>query len=369
MTAAATSGSAYWYLTRGSGAVSLVLLTASVALGVVNVQRWRARGWPRFVTDRLHRNVSLLVLVFLALHILTAIVDGFVPISVRDVFVPFGGAYRPLWLGLGAVAFDLLLALTITSVLRSRIGWRGWRAVHWTAYACWPVALIHGLGTGSDASRPWMLGLVAACAATVWLSVWIRVAGASARAPRRFGAVAGLVASPLALVAWLPNGPLGANWARRAGTPATVLAKTGTPASASTRTATAQATNALSPPFTASLSGTVGESPAGQGDLAAVDMPMHLGGGVSGRLRIRIVGQPLSGGGVTMQDSDVTLGPLSDPGLYSGRVVSLNGSEIVASLARRDGRALQVRARLNIDSRSASVTGRLNAGALAGAGA
>ena len=336
MTAAATSGSAYWYLTRGSGAVSLVLLTASVALGVVNVQRWRARGWPRFVTDRLHRNVSLLVLVFLALHILTAIVDGFVPISVRDVFVPFGGAYRPLWLGLGVVAFDLLLALTITSVLRSRIGWRGWRAVHWTAYACWPVALIHGLGTGSDAARPWMLGLVVACAATVWLALWIRVAGASARTH---------------------------------GTPDTVLAKAGAAAGATTRTASARATNGLSPPFTASLSGTVGESPAGQGDLAAVDMPMHLGGGVSGRLRIRIVGQPLSGGGVTMQDSDVTLGPLSDPGLYSGRVVSLNGSEIVASLARRDGRALHVRARLNIDSRSASVTGRLNAGALAGTGA
>ena len=113
----------------------------------------------------------------------------------------------------------------------------------------------------------------------------------------------------------------------------------------------------------------MGESPAGQGNLAAVDMPMQLGGGVSGRLHIRIVGQPLSGGGVTMQDSHVTLGPLSDPGLYAGRVISLSGSEVVATLARSDGRALQLRARLNIDSQSASVTGRLNADALVGAGA
>jgi methionine sulfoxide reductase heme-binding subunit len=183
--AASSGGSALWYLARGSGAVTLVLLTVSVALGVVNVRRWQARGWPRFVTDRLHRNVSLLVLVFLGLHILTVVADGFVPISLRDAFVPFGGAYRPLWVGLGAVACDLLLALVVTSVLRSRIGWRGWRAVHWAAYACWPVALIHGLGLGSDTGQPWMMGLTAVCAAAVWLAVWVRVAGRSDPAAQR----------------------------------------------------------------------------------------------------------------------------------------------------------------------------------------
>ena len=67
-----------------------------------------------------------------------------------DVVVPFVGAYRPFWLGLGALALDLLAALIVTSLLRARIGLRAWRAVHWVAYACWPVALVHGLGTGSD---------------------------------------------------------------------------------------------------------------------------------------------------------------------------------------------------------------------------
>ena len=87
---------------------------------------------------------------FLALHILTSVLDSFAPISLLDAFIPFAGSYRPFWLGLGAVAFDLLLAVTITSLLRQRIGFTSWRAIHWLTYASWPIALVHGLGTGSD---------------------------------------------------------------------------------------------------------------------------------------------------------------------------------------------------------------------------
>ena len=144
----ATSSRALWYSTRGTGIISLVLLTASVALGVSEVVRFATRGWPRFVLAALHRNVALLATAFVAAHVATALADSYAPIRIVDVVVPFIGSYRPLWLGLGAVAFDLLVALIVTSLLRERLGHRAWRAVHWAAYVCWPMALLHGLGTG-----------------------------------------------------------------------------------------------------------------------------------------------------------------------------------------------------------------------------
>jgi predicted ferric reductase len=154
---AAESTKALWYLTRGSGIVTLLLLTLSTVLGITTAMRWASTRWPRFIVEGLHKNVSLLSIVFLGVHIVTAVADGYVPIRWIDAVVPFAGQYRPFWLGLGALAFDLLLAVAITSLIRVRLGHRIWRAVHWLAYACWPIAVIHGLGTGSDSGQTWML--------------------------------------------------------------------------------------------------------------------------------------------------------------------------------------------------------------------
>jgi sulfoxide reductase heme-binding subunit YedZ len=214
-----------WYLTRSTGAVALLLLTGSLALGIVDVQRLSTPHWPRFVDDSLHRNVSLLALVFLLLHILTAVLDSFAPISLTAAFVPFVSSYRPLWLGLGAVAFDLLLALILTSLLRQRIGHAGWRATHWLAYACWPIALLHSLGTGSDVKSPWLLVVAAASLALVVAAVLARAltgwSGTSARS--RGTAIGGVAVFSLGLLLWLPSGPLGSEWARRSGTPTALL--------------------------------------------------------------------------------------------------------------------------------------------------
>jgi predicted ferric reductase len=221
---AVSGGSAYWYLTRSTGAVALLLLTIAMALGVVDVRRWSTPQWPRFVVDSLHRNVSLLALVFLALHVLTSVLDGFAPISLLDAFVPFAGAYRPLWLGLGAVALDLLLAVALTSLLRQRLGYASWRAVHWLTYASWPIALLHGFGTGSDAASAWLLALSIACAAIVLVAVLARaLAGWPEHPGRRSAALGGAGAFSLFLLLWLPAGPLGSEWARRSGTPSSLL--------------------------------------------------------------------------------------------------------------------------------------------------
>jgi sulfoxide reductase heme-binding subunit YedZ len=221
---AAAGPSAYWYLTRSSGAVALLLLTLAVVLGVIDVKRWSASRWPRFVIDSLHRSVSLLALVFLLAHILTSVLDSFASISLVDAFVPFVGSYRPFWLGLGAVAFDLILAVIITSLLRARIGVARWRAVHWLTYASWPIALVHGLGTGSDASSTWLLALSIVCTVAMLAAVLTRViAGRRENFALRAATLGSAGAFSLFIALWLPNGPLGSGWARRSGTPAALL--------------------------------------------------------------------------------------------------------------------------------------------------
>jgi len=173
-----------WYLSRGSGVVTLVLLTVTVVLGITTSARWATAHWPRFVVVGLHRNLSLLAVAFLGLHITTTVVDGYVPIRRLDVVVPFVSAYKPLWLGLGAIAFDLLAAVLVTSLLRSRLSQPVWRAVHWLAYGCWPVAVVHGLGIGSDSRQAWLLLIDSLAVVAVVAAGWWRLQIGSVRQQR-----------------------------------------------------------------------------------------------------------------------------------------------------------------------------------------
>jgi methionine sulfoxide reductase heme-binding subunit len=178
-----THGPALWYATRATGLVTLLLLTASVLLGILTTGRFAGGSWPRFLTVGLHRNLSLLVVTFLALHVGTTVVDKFVSIPLTAAFIPFASSYKMIWLSLGAVALDLLVALVATSLIRNRLGLRIWRWVHWAAYVCWPVALAHGLGAGTDRSTLWVFVLTIACAATVaGVATWRFVGAARAGA-------------------------------------------------------------------------------------------------------------------------------------------------------------------------------------------
>ena len=177
-------GPGLWYATRATGLVTLLLLTASVLLGILTAGRFSSERWPRFLSQGLHRNLSLLVLVFLVLHVGTTLIDTYVSIPVTAAFIPFVSSYHTIWLGLGAVASDLLLALLATSLLRKRIGHRSWRLVHWLAYACWPVAVAHGLGIGTDRNATWVFVLTMACALSVLaVAAWRIVIGARVSAP------------------------------------------------------------------------------------------------------------------------------------------------------------------------------------------
>ncbi len=169
---------AIWYLMRASGLVALGLFSVTVVLGIVNAGRKPASRRSDAVIGMVHRNASLLAVVFLALHVTTAILDTYVSISWPAIVVPWLSGYRALWVGLGAVAFDLMLAVVITSLIRVRIGRRAWRAVHWFAYAIWPLAVSHAIGSGTDTGRWWTTSLYAATAAAVGIAAVVRLVGA-----------------------------------------------------------------------------------------------------------------------------------------------------------------------------------------------
>jgi len=164
-----------WYATRGAGVVSLVLLTGVVLLGIIGAMRWQTVSWPRFLTAGFHRNLALATLIFLAIHIVTAVVDPFTALGWQAAIIPFSSSYRRLWLGLGVVAIYVLIAVVLTSLLRPLFGHRAWRLVHWLAYLMWPVAVIHGIGTGTDLRFAWMLAIEVICIGGVVAAVAWRV--------------------------------------------------------------------------------------------------------------------------------------------------------------------------------------------------
>jgi sulfoxide reductase heme-binding subunit YedZ len=162
-----------WLANRGTGFVLLLLLTLSMMLGVLSTSRLSPRIWPRMLTQGLHRNVSLLSLLFLAAHIGTAVVDSKIDVSWWNALVPFTGTYRQPWLGIAALSMDLLIAVALTSMLRHRMSHQPWRVVHVLAYAAWGLGLIHGM-QGTDSATYWGAALNYGSIAAVLMAVIAR---------------------------------------------------------------------------------------------------------------------------------------------------------------------------------------------------
>jgi len=170
---------AVWYTIRATGVVALVLLTVTTVLGLLSSSRVRTRRWPAFAQVDLHRWASLLALVFLGLHVITAVVDTYVKVGVLAAVVPFVSPFKTFWTGLGTISLDLFLAVAVSSALRRRISAQTWRGIHWLAYACWPLALAHALGSGTDAAQLWMDAIAAICSMAVFAALACRIVSRS----------------------------------------------------------------------------------------------------------------------------------------------------------------------------------------------
>lgn len=188
-----TDGPFLWYLNRSTGVVLLVLLTASTVLGVLALRGRAGRGLPRFVTQSLHRNLALVSVALLGVHVASAVADTFVDIRWWQAFVPFGASYMPLWLGLGTVSLDLMVVVVVTSLLRHRLSHGSWHAVHLLSWAAWAIAVVHGLGIGTDLGTSpatllqpdhrWAALPTLACVAAVLVAAVVRVARTLRPAP------------------------------------------------------------------------------------------------------------------------------------------------------------------------------------------
>jgi methionine sulfoxide reductase heme-binding subunit len=179
-----TTATAFWYASRATGVICLVLLSLVAILGVLVNRQGRLPGLPRFAITGLHRNLSLLTVLFLGGHIVTAIADGYAHIPWLSAIVPFTSGYERLWIGLGTVAIDLVAAVIITSLLRDRLKPAFWRAVHWLAYVSYPVTVVHAIGASKDLQSGWLLKLTAATVLGVAAAIVYRVSGTLSAVPR-----------------------------------------------------------------------------------------------------------------------------------------------------------------------------------------
>jgi len=195
--------------------VTLILLTVTLILGIASIAP-ETRSLPRYVVAGLHRNLSLLVVVFVSVHVLTAVIDPYAGIHLVNAVVPLTSAYRPLWLGLGALALDLLIAVVATSLLRVPLGARAWRAVHWSVYAIWPIAAVHSLGSGSDLRSGLLTVVVAVSTSAVLAGLAWRLLSSPARAGTKAICAAGALLAVLLVAAWALQGPLAPGWSHRA---------------------------------------------------------------------------------------------------------------------------------------------------------
>jgi methionine sulfoxide reductase heme-binding subunit len=210
-----------WYAARAAGVLAYVLLTGGVLLGTLLAGRVRLPRWPTFAVTDVHRFVSLLVGVFVSVHVLAIWLDTYVHFSLAQLVVPGSASYRPVWVALGIVATELLAAIALTNLLRKRIGFKRWRRVHYLTFLVWAGATVHGLGSGTDSNTVWLrllyvLSIASVLGAITWRVGRSRLPAGSFAAP---GAAAVLFGFALVLgLGKFPSG-IGTTQAARAATP------------------------------------------------------------------------------------------------------------------------------------------------------
>lgn len=151
-----TDPKAYWYLSRGSAFVALSLLWLSMALGLLITNKM-ARTWPGVpVSFALHEFISILGLGFAIFHALILLGDRYIGYTLAQVFVPFSSSYEPLWVGLGQLGVYAMLIVTLSFYVRSHIGQKTWRSLHYVSFLTYFIALLHGIAAGSDSALPWV---------------------------------------------------------------------------------------------------------------------------------------------------------------------------------------------------------------------
>jgi predicted ferric reductase len=176
-----------WYLTRAAGITLYLLLWISLmsGLGLTTnaLDRWVGRG--RMFS--LHAFATQLSYGFLALHLLSLAADPTVHFGAKELLVPFAAPWREPWTGFGVLAGAFIVVIGVSFAIKRIIGQRVWRALHWLTFPLYALALLHGLGAGSDARTPWLAAiyLTTGSAAVLFTCYRLLSRGERARGPAR----------------------------------------------------------------------------------------------------------------------------------------------------------------------------------------
>jgi sulfoxide reductase heme-binding subunit YedZ len=189
-----THGAVDWYAARAAGVIAYVLLTAVVLVGLTLSGKLKTKTWPKFAVTDLHRFGSLLVGVFVGLHVLTIALDTYTPFSVTQLVVPFASSYRPVWVALGIVSTELLIAVAVTNALKSRIPYRWWRRAHFATFLVWAGSTVHGIGAGTDSGSLWLSTIYLVAVASVLAALVWRILAKRVR-PLPLGGIAAVAAA------------------------------------------------------------------------------------------------------------------------------------------------------------------------------
>lgn len=352
-----------WDVARVGGLLAYVLLTASVAMGIALSLGWRSPRWTRFVTNELHRFVTLVAIVFTGIHTLAVAVDPFIGFTPAEVLVPMLSHYRPIWVALGIVATYLLLAIYASEWVRPRVGYRWWRQFHYLSFAGFVLALVHGVATGSDTRAPWAIVLYAGSIVLVGglLVARLMPAGQGKRHP----VVAAVSASLLVFgLVWATSGPLQAGWNTVANNGKGTGATPQTLAALGITTASGGAAAGGGP--TGAASGSTTPTPAPAPTPSAVQAPFQarVAGGDDGSLTLVGQLQGAAGNQFEMQLNNVSSGPLgqvqlqgADGRTCTGPVTQVGSSTVTATCSTGDGASWNIQLDVQgVDRRSVSGT-------------
>ena len=146
----------WWYVTRASGIIAYLLLWFSTILGLAVTSKYLDGMLDRLFTYDFHEFISLLSVGFTLVHVIVLMLDQYMPYSLAQIMVPFISPYRPFWVGVGVIAFYMILLVTITFYMRNRIGTRAFRAIHVLSLAGYIGVTLHGYYSGTDTALPSM---------------------------------------------------------------------------------------------------------------------------------------------------------------------------------------------------------------------
>lgn len=164
-----------WYTSRTTGVVSLVFLTLVCVFGILVSTRVGGRRIGRFEINELHRSISMTAMIFVGIHVVTTVVDTYVPIGWISSVVPMTSLYKRLPVAIGTVAFDLMLAVWMSSLVKERMSFSSWRFLHWGAYLAFVTAALHAYTVGTDAHAHWCLYTLYACGGLIAVAATWRV--------------------------------------------------------------------------------------------------------------------------------------------------------------------------------------------------